>query len=175
MELGLGELAANLLQGQRAVLGLDLAGVAELGRGELAAGLLQRLALGDVANGAQDQHALAGLQRAQADLNRKLLPILALPAQYHARPHRPHPRLDEEPPPMPQMGLAEPFRHKKLHRLSKQLLAPIAEQIFRLGVDQHDLPAAVDNHHRIRSRLQQGAGRTSPHDRSGPAPPEGLG
>ena len=53
------------------------------------------------------------------------------------------------------MGLAAPLRHQKLHRPTQQLLAPIAEQAFCLGVDQHDSPTAVDDRHGIRGRLQQ--------------------
>jgi hypothetical protein len=103
---------AGLGEVQLTVLGLDLPGVAELSRDDPAAGLLQRVALADLAPGTQDQHALAGLERAEPDLNRKLRPILAPPVQRHSRPHGSHQRLDKEPPPMPQMGLAAPFRHK---------------------------------------------------------------
>jgi hypothetical protein len=55
------------------------------------------------------------------------------------------------------MGLAAPFRHQKLRRLTQQLLAPRAEQVFCLGVDQHDFPTAADDHHRVRGRLPQRA------------------
>ena len=41
--------------------------------------------------------------------------------------------------------------------LSEQFFAPITEKLLCLGVDQDDLPLAVDNDQAIRSKLKEAA------------------
>src|SRR5208337_3176665 len=51
------------------------------------------LSVRDVANGAGNQHALLGFQRAEADLYWKLPPILVQAVQFQPRPHWPRARV----------------------------------------------------------------------------------
>ena len=53
------------------------------------------------------------------------------------------------------MLAAVTFGHQFLNRLIQHLLAPIAEELFRLAVDQHDRAALVYDDHGVRRRLQQ--------------------
>ena len=51
------------------------------------------------------------------------------------------------------MFVAKTFRHQHLDSLTDQCLSGIAEQLFRLGVDQRDLAFAVDKNDGTRRRL----------------------
>src|SRR5271169_2913711 len=56
---------------------------------------------------------------------------------------------------MPNMTSMEPLRQQHLHRVAQQLLALVAEELFRPRVDQHNLASSINNLHGIRRRLQQ--------------------
>ena len=119
--------------------------------------LLGPFLLGDIADRGGDQHSLFRVQWAEADLHGKLGAILSPPVQLQLRPHWSCPRLCGKALPMAGVRLAKALRHQQVHRLTQQLLAPIAEQLLGLGVDHYDLAAVVDDHHRVRGRLQQPA------------------
>ncbi len=53
------------------------------------------------------------------------------------------------------MFAAKSLGNEHLHRSTDQFGPRVAEQLFRLGVDQHDLAVAVDDHHGVRRRLQE--------------------
>src|SRR5229473_3361706 len=64
--------------------------------GKITKAFFGSLAFGNVANGARDQYALFGHQRAEADCDRELVAILVQAIQFHTCPHRPHSRFGEE-------------------------------------------------------------------------------
>ena len=55
------------------------------------------------------------------------------------------------------VAITKPLGHQYLDALAQQFLACVAEQPFGLGVDEHDLAAALglDDHHRVRSGFEQ--------------------
>ncbi len=53
------------------------------------------------------------------------------------------------------MYLAQRLRHQLVHPLPQQLSLPVAQELLRLVVDQHDPVRAVLAHQRVRHRLQQ--------------------
>ena len=55
--------------------------------------------------------------------------------------------------PVAKMIASEAFRQKYFHRLPQQFGAAVAEQPFRLGIDNEDTTAIVDGHHGIRGGL----------------------
>ena len=101
--------------------------------------VFNRPALGDVANGARNQHAFLGLERAEADLDGELGAILAQRVQFHAGPHGPHPRIGEKTRAVPRMVVPEAFRHQHLNGLPQQLFPRVSKQLLHLRVDQDDL------------------------------------
>ena len=116
-------------------------------------------ALAHIADRRRDQEPFARLQRAQADLDRELAAIAAQPAQLQARAHGPDLLVGGVAPAVPGVFAAEPLGHQDLDRAAEQFPAPVAEQRLGLGVDQPDRSGAVDDHHRVGRRLQQGAER----------------
>src|SRR5205085_5472057 len=119
--------------------------------------LLRALALGDVADRAHREHAFFGLERAQADLDGELLPVLPPTVELHARTHFSHARIMEVPRAMRRVPLLEAIGHQDLDGLTEQLVAREAEQTLGLGVDDEDAPAVVDEDHGIRCRLEERA------------------
>jgi hypothetical protein len=132
---------------------------------ELGDALLARPALADVAHGGRHQQAVAGLQRAEADLDRELAAVAAPPAGLEPGAHRAHLQVPGVPPAMRRMIPAKPLGHEHVDRAAQQFRARIAEQRLGLLVDQPDRSGLVDDHHGDGRRLQQrperllGAGR----------------
>ena len=97
---------------------------------------LRELALGDVADRRRDQHPAGGLQPAQADLRRKLAPVLAAGDQIKPDTHRrvsaPAVNISRR----DRMAFSQPLGHQHLHPLADQLLAPIAKQRLGRRVEQ---------------------------------------
>ncbi len=50
---------------------------------------------------------------------------------------------------MLRMGATEATRNQSLYGLAKNLVPNVAEQGFRLGIDQNDLALTVDDDHRV--------------------------
>src|SRR5204862_426183 len=96
-------------------------------------------AVRDVANRTANQSAFLSLQRAEADLDGKLRPVLAPPKKFQAGAHRTHFRIIEEPRAMPWMLGPEPLGHQHFDRLVEQLRARVSEQGFRLRVHEDDV------------------------------------
>ncbi len=120
-------------------------------------GFLQPLALADVANRARNQHSLFGLQRTQADLHRKFVAVLVQGVQFHARAHRPHPRLREKVSAVRRMISPQSLRHQLFDLFSQKLLPRIAKQFFHLRIHQDNFSLLVHDHDRIGRRFQQSA------------------
>ncbi len=119
--------------------------------------MLGRAPLADVADGARDQGAVVGLERAQADLDRELRAVLAAAVQLEPGSHRPHSRVREEAAPMGPVTAALPIGHQQLDALTDELGTWVAEETLGLNVDQLDRAVGVDDHHRVRGRLEQRA------------------
>ena len=153
-----GKQRAELLFSAHGLLGSHLrqAGLLELG-----VLVVQRafdaFAVGDVANRAADQRLVAGLERAQADLDGKFLAVLAKTIQVEAGAHLAHAWLGEVAGPKARMPRAEPGRHEHLHRLAEQLRTRVAEHGLGPRVHQHDGAGLVDDDDRIGRRFQEPA------------------
>ena len=124
----------------------------------LAAKLLAQAALvGDVADRSAHQDALAGLERAETDLDGKFTAVLAPAIEIEARAHRTHARLVEEGVALGGVAGAKTVGDEHLHLVAQKFLPRVAEELFRLRVDQDDLAVVVDDHHRVGRRLEQAA------------------
>ena len=121
-------------------------------------GLAQELrALADVADGAGDEDAVLGLERAQADLHRELGAIPAQAEELDARAHAAHPGIAEVARAVAGVPAAETLGDQHLDRPAEQLAPRIPEQPLGLGVHQDDLALAIDDDHGVRCGLQQPA------------------
>ncbi len=112
-----------------------------------AAQLLQHLlALGDVAHGGGDHHAVRPPHRAQRDIHREDSAVFAYATEIVAMfrtafccplPQRPHGAVEES---LAQVAMLvrHIMRHQQIDHLSDQLDARVAEQFFGLTVDQRD-------------------------------------
>jgi hypothetical protein len=117
---------------------------------------LLALAGADVAHHAGHQQPGRRPQRVQADLDGELAAVLALPSEFHRRAiHRPGPGIGEVPLPAPDVSGPQPLGHQQLDGLAQQFTARVAEQPFRLLIDQDDGAVLVDDHHGIGQRLNQ--------------------
>ena len=56
---------------------------------------------------------------------------------------------------MGEMRRAKSLRHEHLDGASDQLLASVAEQLFRLAVDLDDRPVPIDDHDRVGGRFEE--------------------
>src|ERR1700685_653311 len=113
--------------------------------------LLHMLAFGDVANRARNQHTLRGLQRAQADFHGKLVAVFVQTVKFFSGgAHGTHARRSEKILAMRAMPLPQARR-------AQHFLAPVAEQLFHLRVDDRDLAFAIDHDHSVRRGFQQSA------------------
>jgi hypothetical protein len=115
------------------------------------------LLLADVAHGGRDEHALVGLERAEADLDRELAPIPPKSVELELCTHRTDARRREVPRPVRGMTGTEPLRHQHLLGLADQLFGVVAEQILGARVHELDRTVGIDDHHRIRRGLEQPA------------------
>ena len=117
--------------------------------------LVRTLAVGDVADGTHHHGALFGVDRAQADLDRKLSTILAQAVQLQPGAHGSGARLSEKPAAVAQVGAAVAVGQQHLHRLPQQFGTGVAKHPLGLGVDEHDAPGHVDHHDRIGGGFEQ--------------------
>ena len=129
--------------------------------------LTRALRLGDVADGRGEQRVAIGLDRAQADLHRKLLAVVAHARQLVAGAHRAHARRGHVAAAVLGMRLAHLFGQQGFDLQSAQLALAIAEQAVGLGIGQHDLAVEVDYDHRVRRGIEQRLEQIRPGDRFG--------
>ncbi len=115
------------------------------------------LAHADVADRCRHQDSLVILQRAQHDLDGKLAFILAPPNEFNPGADLLRQRFRRASGTVGDQPFREALRNDVLHFLSDEFIAAVSELLLRLNIQQDDLPALVDHHHRIRSRLQQPA------------------
>jgi hypothetical protein len=83
--------------------------------------------------------------------------VLAQAVQIDAGAHRAGPWCGEVAVAKSGVPAPVPLRHQHLDGLAQELLASIAEQPLGLGVDQHDAPGPVDDHHGVGCGLEQPA------------------
>ena len=55
--------------------------------------------------------------------------------------------------PVARMCIAKSVGRQDVHRLTDQICAVVAKQLFGLGVDQDDYPLLIHHHHRTGRRL----------------------
>ena len=111
-------------------------------------------ALGDVADGAGYQQADLGAQRTQADVGRELVSVFVPPKERYARVHWASVGVGSILGALvPVLGLQVEW-YQQLNWLPDQLVVAVAEQGLCLRVDEHNFARLIDNHHRVRRRLQ---------------------
>ena len=79
----------------------------------------------------------------------------AAPGERQARAHWPVSRVSDVSGPVPRVRGAGGIWDQNLDRLADKLPTLIAEESFRLGVDQGDPAVGGYAHHRVRRRLQE--------------------
>ena len=121
----------------------------------LAQGLLGALALGNVADHTEHEHALARLERAQHNVDRELRAVLAPAVEREPRAHGPHARLCMIMLAMRSVRGPEALRRQEFHGLAQQLFPPVAEHAFGLAVDAHDSAFSVGKHNPVRGRFEE--------------------
>ena len=140
---------------------LELAPVEQPGQpvaiGELTYERLAALAFGGVADRAQHERSLVGLERADADLDGELGAILAATVQIEVATHRPSLRIPQTASLVSAMAVPQPLGDQDPDALSDQLLAAVAEHPLSLCVGERDMAVRVDHHHRVGRGLQQRA------------------
>src|ERR671919_310031 len=112
--------------------------------------LLASPALRDSDDGGQDHDPLVGLDRIEADLDRKLAAVLAERIEVAASAQPARAGFGEECLSHTGMAAAEPLRHKHIHQLPQKLRARVPEHPLGLGVDHLDHASLVDHDHGIR-------------------------
>lgn len=88
--------------------------------------------------------------RAQANLNGKLRAVLAQPVEIQPCAHRANARRLLVVLAVRRMQTAKPLRHENFNVLTEQFRPNVAEELFGLGIDEHDLAAMIRDDHRIR-------------------------
>ena len=124
-------------------------------RHELGHRLLGPPTLCGVADRARDECAVLFFQRAERDLHGKLAAVLATAVELKPGAHPARVRVNPVTRAMVCVPAVKALGHKQLDTLAEQFLPRVAEQPLGLCVDEHDLPRRVDDHHRVRSGLQQ--------------------
>src|SRR5580700_3698741 len=115
---------------------------------------LARVALGEVADEAQNQFSLACVKGVKHDVNKELSPVFVSSTQLQAGTPRRLVIVME----VFDMPLAKSFRNQCLDWLAAQFILAISEQLHRLSVDPNDAAFLVGNHnglwHKLEQRLQ---------------------
>ena len=117
--------------------------------------LLSLVALGHVADRSDHQGARFRLHRAEADVDGKLGPVLAPAVELEVRTHRPGQGLRQVADAMADVCGSKAFGQEKVDRLVAKLGARVPEEPLRLGVDDLDDAAGIDDDHRVRRRVEQ--------------------
>lgn len=114
------------------------------------------LALGNVANGGRDKHALRCLDGPEADFGGNLGSVLAHTVKVDASTHRARAWTGEIPGAMRWMPFSVARWNQNLHRLADQLGALVTEQSLCLPVDEQDATVLTDDDHRVGRSLEEG-------------------
>src|ERR1700728_184764 len=115
------------------------------------------LAYADVTDRRRHQGAFGTYQRAQHDLDRKLTAVLPLGDEFDPGPDLLRRRIFRRAQIVGDQPFRKSYRDDIRDLLPKKLVAAIAELLLRLNIQQHDLPALVDHHHRVRSGVKEPA------------------
>ena len=110
---------------------------------------LDQLSVRDVPDRRRYEHALFGLNRAEADLDRELAAVAAQTEELQPGPHRPYPRIGEEPTSMASVSTPEAVGHQCLDWHAQEVLARVLEEPLCLSVDNDDRAFAIDDDDRI--------------------------
>src|SRR5262249_6597669 len=105
----------------------------------------------------RDENSFLRFKRAETDLHRKLSPVLAKTKQLQAGTHRAHTRIGQETGAASDVAAPQALRNDSLHRLIQQLLSTVPDQLFGLCIYQGTFTSLVDDHDRVRSRLEKSA------------------
>src|SRR5207248_1124463 len=109
--------------------------------------LLSLVALGHVADRSDHQGARFRLHRSEADVDGKLGPVLAPAVELEVRTHRPGQGLRQVADAMADVCGSKAFGQEKVDRLVAKLGARVPEEPLRLGVDDLDDAAGIDDDH----------------------------
>src|SRR5207253_2045135 len=115
------------------------------------------LALGNVDDVSQHECAFIRLNRIETDLNWHFSAVLAPAIQITARAHRARGRLLNKARSMFRMNGAITFGHELFDRMSEQLRARVAEELFGLGIDEVNAALFIDHHHSAGRRFNNDA------------------
>src|SRR3972149_1621442 len=121
----------------------------------LEADLLDSLPVGHVTNRRGDDRPLGGRHRAECDFHGELGSILASSEQVESRPHRPRPWSGEESLQVGRMPIAKSLRQQNVDGLAEELRPGIAENSFRLYVDELNESPPIHDHERVGSPLNE--------------------
>src|SRR5271168_4775281 len=115
--------------------------------------LFRCLAHADIADCGCHQNSFGTLQRTQHDFDRKLASILPPSIKLNARPYLLRQRIFSRSKTIRYQPFREALWDDIPYFLSYELIAAIPELFLRLDIQQNDLSATVDNHHRVRGCL----------------------
>jgi hypothetical protein len=112
---------------------------------------------GDIPDPADDERASVGLERAQTDFDRELLPVFPRGVELLACSHWPKTRRAEIDRAVAAMGTPKPFWHEDVDRFAEQLVASVPKQPLRLSVHQHNRAGLIHDNDRIWRRFEHRA------------------
>ncbi len=146
--------AVHSPEGRAQVVGDRVAERLELAVGELERRLGQ-FSRADISNHARNQGPFVGLERPEADFDRKLGAVLAPTLELEPGAHLAHARRGPIPRAVRHVLGPSALREQGFDGLSLELLPFVAEELFGLRIDEHDLAAGVDDHDRVGRGLQE--------------------
>ena len=110
---------------------------------------LDELSFRDVPDSRRYEHTLFGLNRTEADLDRELAAVAAQTEELQPGPHRPYPRIGEEPPSMANVSTPKALGHQCLDWHTQEVLARELEEPLCLRVEDDYLAFAIDDDDRV--------------------------
>src|SRR6266540_372501 len=116
---------------------------------------LRPLPIRHVAHDARDQHPVGLLERAKADLDRKLRPVFATGEQLQPSSHWPGPRMSNVSTAVTHVLLTETVGNEDLDRLADKLVTAIAKHLLDLLVHDRNPAPPVDNDDAVGRGLEQ--------------------
>ena len=114
-------------------------------------------ALGDVAHDGDHQRSPTAVNRAQADLHRKLGARALPPPELEARSHGPRTRVPHVRRAVRSVRRLSGNGKEPVDRLADQLVARVLEELFGHGVHEHDRSGLVDDENPVRSGVDRAA------------------
>jgi hypothetical protein len=96
------------------------------------------------------------VQRAEADLDRKLGAVVAASVELEVGAHLARPRIGHVPRAVREVDAAEALGDEELDGAAEQLAAVVAEELLGAPVDKADATLGVGEHDRVGCRIEQG-------------------